>query len=160
VSRNRCSGESDALDCGINCGRKDWKTLHGTAQYSTAISPQSLLNVEFPQQNMRLTKWLDSNFESGASASSATRASDAEGRLARRVTSLNRRICKRDRARIGSSKNARAGGTLALGSRYESLRAVARALKAWGSITARYTLPRPKTKSPERASTSKTRKRP
>src|ERR1700683_2175511 len=35
------------------------------------------------------------DFESGASASSATRASDAEGRLARGAASLNRRICAR-----------------------------------------------------------------
>src|SRR5271163_3415965 len=35
------------------------------------------------------------DFESGASASSATRASDAEGRLARATVSLNPRICSR-----------------------------------------------------------------
>src|SRR5580658_2350802 len=36
------------------------------------------------------------DFESGASASSATRASDADERLARRAVSLNQRIYRRD----------------------------------------------------------------
>src|SRR5271169_1926534 len=47
------------------------------------------------------------DFESGASASSATRASDAEQRLARAAASLNRRIFWRDAPRMTCGKSAR-----------------------------------------------------
>ncbi len=58
----------DFTDCGINCGRKDSKTPHKTTQHSITILLQSLHNTELPNKTQPLTKTLDLNFESAASA--------------------------------------------------------------------------------------------
>jgi hypothetical protein len=65
-------------DCGINCGRKDLKTPHKAAQHSITISPQSTHNARLAEENTTLTKTLDLNFESAASAIPPLRHGDSK----------------------------------------------------------------------------------